>query len=160
MRSLVCFAVLCLAVGCARAAPTNAWERTDAYIAPNFEAFFPEDLVASARLDDLERTGSLDRLTPEEVTSAIQNGLRRSTRPKLSILRTFGNRFIWGRTPQNPAAIELMYHAAGAPDPPESDITSYWAVYFGLSVVDHKTPNVLRALAEICMRTERADMFS
>jgi len=152
--------MLCLAAGCARAASTNAWERTDAYVAPNFEAFFPDDPVASARLDDLERTGGLDRLTPEEATSAIQNGLRRSTRAKLSILRTFGNRFIWGRTPQNPAAIELMYHAAGAPDLPESDITSYWAVYFGLSVAEHKTPNILRTLAEICMRSERADMFS
>jgi hypothetical protein len=41
-----------------------------------------------------------------------------------------------------------------------SDLTDYWAVYFGLSVVEAKTPNILRTLTELCMRSEQADLLS
>ena len=147
-----------LASGSVRAVSTNAWQRTDTYIAPNFEAYFPDDPEGGARLDDLERNRSLERLTPEELIIAVQKGLRRSTSPRLSILRTFGNRLIWSQKIQSPEAIELMYHAAAAGN--NSDLTGYWAVYFGLSVVETKTANILRTLAELCMHSDQADLLS
>jgi hypothetical protein len=160
MKPFLWLVVGCLSGGCVWAASTNAWERTDAYVAPSFVSYFPDDAPAGARLDDLERSRSLDRLTPEELIAAVRTGLRRSTSPRLSLLRTFGNRLIWGRKPQNADAIELMYHAAGCPTGPGSDLTDYWAVYFGLSVVERKTPNILRTLVELCLRVEQADLLA
>jgi len=142
------------------AASTNAWEQKDVYVAPNFESFFPDDTVAGARLDDLERNGSLDQLPPDEMISAVQKGLRRSKTRTMGILRSLGNRFIWGRHPQNAAAIELMYHASAASRDIGSGEASYCAVYFGLSVTDPKTPNILRTLADICMHSDDPNMLS
>jgi hypothetical protein len=158
VKALLWLTIALLGSESVRAVSTNAWQRTDTYIAPNFNGFFPDDPAGAAWLDDLERNRTLERLTPEELILAVQKGLRRSTSPRLSILRTFGNRLIWGQKIQNPEAIELMYHAAGAGK--NSDLTDHWAVYFGLSVVETKSPNILRTLAELCMQSDQADMLS
>ncbi len=94
--------------------------------------------------------GQSDRGIPdEEVLRIVRNGLRRTSKYRTLILRDLGNRFVWGVEVQNPDAIEIMYHAA---DHTDRYGTRHYAVYFGLSVAEHKTPNILRALVDICMK--------
>jgi hypothetical protein len=64
-----------------------------------------------------------------------------------------GNRFIWGKSPQNEQAIDLMYRATYSPD---SDIRHY-AEYFGLSVVEHKDTQILKRLAQLCVNYKETD---
>lgn len=160
LRSAILSTLLVMACGSAVEASTNAWEQTERYVPPNFEAYFPDDPAGGERLTQLERTRVLETLPADEMVAAVRNGLRRTQSHKLSILRTVGNRFIWNRTPQHPGAIELMYHAAGYSAERDPESTRHFAIYFGPSVVQPKTPNILRALAEICMRTDDPNILS
>jgi hypothetical protein len=160
MRSFYWSIILCLACPGASASSTNAWERTDLYVAPHFNAYFPLDSKAGQHLTYFEKNGKLNSLPPEELIPVVQQGLRTTPSHKLSILRTLGNRFIWGKSPQNPEAIELMYHAAGCPTNPDPQGTSHNAVYFGLSVVQSKTPNILRTLVDLCMESNDPNILS
>jgi len=122
-----------------------AWQRTDRYVPPDPNGFFPDDREAGKRLDTLFQAGDKDRRSDEEILSTVRQGFRHTTHPTL-ILGWIGNRYIWGKDPQNAEAVEIMYHAV--------PIVRDYAVYFGLSVLKDKTPNVLRTLAEICMQGE------
>ncbi len=52
------------------------------------------------------------------------------------VIRWVGQRFVWGQSPQNDEAIELMYHASAIPGNPENASSlCHWAVYFGISTV-------------------------
>lgn len=159
-RSAILSTLLVLACGSVLGASTNAWEQTDRYVPPDFEAYFPDDPAGGERLTQLERTRVLETLAADEMVAAVRNGLRRTQSHKLSILRTIGNRFIWNRTPQHPGAIELMYHAASYSAERDPESTRHFAIYFGPSVVQPKTPNILRALTEICMRTDDPNILS
>lgn len=123
------------------------WQRTDQYIPPDFEAYFPDDEEGGKKLDALWNVNDKDSRSDDEILSTVRNGLRRSSTRKLFILRWIGNKYIWEKQPQNPEAIEIMYHAT---DGDKYD-TTHNAIYFGLSVAQPKTPNILRALVEICM---------
>lgn len=128
---------------------TLAWQQTDSYIPPDFEAFFPDDPKGGELLDVLSSSLKRDDRPPDEILEIVRRGLRRTTKYRTLILGTIGNRFIWGKSPQHPKAIEIMYHAA---EPSDQYGTRHYAVYFGLSVVEPpKPPAVLRALVEICM---------
>lgn len=140
-------------------AETNAWARTDAYVAPDFERYFPDDSAAGWRLDELARTGQFSSLPAEEAISAMRAGFRAAHGHRLTILREFGNRFIWGKSPQNAAAIELMYHAAGYERQPDPESTRHFAIYFGLSVVEPKPANVLRALADLAVGADDPNLL-
>jgi hypothetical protein len=159
MRLLILAFVLLVGVAGAKAAMTNAWERTDAYVPPDFNGYFADDAAGGERLTGLERDRELESLPANEVVAAVQKGFRRTQSHKLSILRTLGNRFIWGKSPQNPEAIELMYHAIGYPNQPDPENVRHFALWFGLSVVQSKTGNILHALVDLCMRTEEPGIF-
>lgn len=133
------------------AAVTNAWQRTDKYAPPDFNGFFPDDSEGGQRLDAMATSGQLERLPAEEMVPVVQRGLRAMRGRRLGVLRSLGNRFIWGQPDQNPAAIELMYHAAGCPPAPGLEEIAQNGVYFGLSVVKTKSPNVLRTLVDLCV---------
>ena len=64
----------------------------------------------------------------------------------------FGDQFIWSASPQDPAAIEIMYHASDFRGPFFDGLESL-PVYYGLSVVEPKPPAVLHALVDMCMHT-------
>ncbi|MCH7559345.1 MAG: carboxypeptidase regulatory-like domain-containing protein, partial [Planctomycetes bacterium] len=123
-----------------------AWQRTDRYVAPDPDGFFPDDPEAGKRLDILFNAVDRDRHPDEEILTAVRHGFRRTTKHRTLILRWIGNKYIWNKKPQNPEAIEIMYHAV--------PMERHYAVYFGLSVVQPKTPNILRTLAEICVQGE------
>ena len=127
-----------------------AWQRTDTYVAPSFVRFFPDDPVGGEALDSVHRSLGSDTRPDREILDIVRRGLRRTRNHRTSILRTIGNRYIWGKRPQNPYAVELMYHAS---DPDDRFGTRHYAVYFGLSVLaSPKPPNVLRALVDVCMK--------
>jgi len=126
------------------------WQRTDQYIPPDFEAYFPDDEEGGKKLDSLWNANDKDSRSDEEILSTVRKGLRRTSTRKLFILRWIGHKYIRGKQPENPEAIEIMYHAT---DGDEYD-TTYNAVLFGLSVVQPKTKNILRALAELCTRVD------
>lgn len=121
---------------------------------PDFTGYFPDDLAGGAALDELWDTGQHREISTEAWAAAVRRGLRRAQTPVLALLRDLGNRGVWGKSPQNSAAVELMFHAAdwkaGAP----GGETQHYAVYFGLSVVEPKTERVLRALAQICLASD------
>ena len=127
-----------------------AWQRTDAFVPPSFTRFFPDDPAGGEALDRVHRALGSDTRPDKEILDIVRRGLRRTRNHRTSILRTIGNRYIWGKRPQNPYAVELMYHAS---DPDDRFGTRHYAVYFGLSVLaSPKPPNVLRTLVDVCMK--------
>ncbi len=133
----------------------RAWESTEPYAPPGFDRFFPDDPEGGRRLDALWLADNKDQRPDQEIFSLVRGGLRCASANRSYILRWLGNKYIWGRSPQNPDAIEIMYHAAdfsGAKQDPYG--TRHFAVYFGLSVTQPKTPAILRTLAELCMAVD------
>lgn len=131
------------------------WQQADAYIAPDFYAFFPNDSEGGKALDSLWRAADRDSRSDKEILETVRNGLRCTKEHKTLILGWLGNRYILGKSPQNPDAIEIMYHASdfsGENADPQG--IRHYAVYFGLSVVQPKTPAILRTLADLCMRVD------
>jgi hypothetical protein len=122
-----------------------AWQRTDRYVPPDPNGFFPDDPEGGKKLDALYQAVDKDQRSDEEILSTVRQGFRRASRYRADILGWIGNRYIWNKDPQNPLAVEIMYHAV--------PLEQYNAVYYGLSVLRHKPPNVLRTLADICMRS-------
>jgi len=120
-----------------------AWQRTDRYVPPDPNGFFPDDPQGGKQLDALFQAADKDQRSDEEILSTVRQGFRCTKQYRTLILQWIGNRYIWGKDPQNPRAVEIMYHAV--------PLERHYAVYFGLSVVRNKTPNVLRTLADICM---------
>jgi hypothetical protein len=133
----------------------HAWRRTDVYVAPDFEAFFPDDREGGKRLDEVWEASDRGRKDPAEALETVRRGLRRTRKPA-EIVRWIGQHLIWGKPPQNADAIEIMYHASDFPGSAggQAGETRYCAVYFGLSVVEPKTPAVLHTLVDLCMESD------
>ncbi len=125
---------------------TLAWQRTDRYVAPDPEGFFPDDTERGKRLDALFKAVDRDRRSDEEILSTVRQGFRTTQQYRTLVLAWIGNRYIWNKDPQNAEAIEIMYHAV--------PMQPHYAVYFGLSVVKDKTPNILRTLADLCIQSQ------
>jgi RNA polymerase sigma factor (sigma-70 family) len=135
---------------------TLAWQRTDRYEPPDFEAYFPDDPQGAVKLKALWEAKDRDTRPPSEVIAIVRQGLRRAEYEVQSeVIRWVGQRFVWGQSPQNSEAIELMYHASDIPGDPENmGALCHWAVYFGISTVRPLTPAILHALADSCMRSD------
>jgi len=115
----------------------------------DFEGYFPDSQSGTEALQALWDDPKKDSKAPDVIIEAARKGLRRH-RGNANILRWVGNLFIWGENPQNEKAIELMYHASGSPNRGLYGD----AVYFGLSVTKDKTPEIIRALAAVAMKTD------
>lgn len=124
---------------------------------PDFLAYFPDDPEGGAALDALWEASGQGALTVDEWAAVVRRGMRHTKVRPLFFLRDLGNRGVWGKSEQNAAAVELMFHAAdwkaGAP----GGEVQHSAVYFGLSVVEPKDDRVLRALANVCLHSDSAD---
>jgi len=131
-----------------------AWRRSDVYQPPDSARFFPDDPEGGKQLDALWVAQDREKRPDAEILTTVRQGLRR-TRSKTEIVRWIGNKYVWGRSPQNPDAIEIMYHASDFQgNDPMARETRSWAIYFGLSVVEPKTPAILHTLADSCIRGE------
>lgn len=152
MKALIAFLSACLIF------PSYAfsWQDTGEYRAPDFEANFPHDPAAAKRLAEI--IPALERgQPPTNSFELLQLGLRALPVDRyMPALRGFGNSYIWNKSPQNPQAIELMYHAAGS----TNDQISYSAIYFGLSTVRPMTQSILRTLADVAMNSEDPNTLS
>ena len=125
--------------------PGLAWQRTDRYVPPDPNGFFPDDPAGGQKLDTLFQAVDKDQRSDEEILSTVRQGLRRTTQQRTLILSWIGTRYIWNKDPQNAQAVEIMYHAV--------PLERHYAVYFGLSVLRDKPANVLRTLADVCLQS-------
>ncbi|MCL2349719.1 MAG: carboxypeptidase regulatory-like domain-containing protein [Planctomycetaceae bacterium] len=116
----------------------------------NSRYFLPFDPEGWKKLDALMKAADKDSRSDDEIIETVRNGLLTPGESKLTVLRWFGNKYIWGKNPQNLKAIELMREASKLDDP---EIYRN-AVYFGLSVVNEKTPDVLQAMVDVAMKTD------
>jgi hypothetical protein len=132
----------------------RAWQQAEPYVAPNFEAYFPDDAEGGLLLDQHFEANTLRKLPDAEFLAVIRDGLRRTTNHRTIIISFVGQRFIWGVEPQHPDAIELCYHAADFRSEAAKYGARHYAVYFGLSVVDEKPPAVLRTLVDLCVAVD------
>ncbi len=84
-----------------------------------------------------------------------RQGLRRTESDRTKVLEWIGDRYIWFASPQNPDAIEIVYHAS---DFRGKDADPYGArkgaVHDGLAMVQPKPPAVLRTLVNLCMQVD------
>lgn len=133
-----------------------AWQDTNAYHPPNFEATFPIDSQAGAHLDLLFKGRGPGTAAGEDIFDLFRKGLRTATAYHQTLFSWLGNTFIWNKSPQNPRAIDLAYHAAGS----TNREISYNAIYFGLSTVRPMTEPILHALVDIAIRSEDPNVLS
>lgn len=119
-----------------------AWNRADRYVAPDPDSFFPDDPEGGKQLDALFGGKLGGNHKPEEVFAVVRRGFRNTTRHRTLILAEIGNGFIWNVKDQDPRAIELMYHASEFPG------AEHYAMYFGLTVVNHRSDNLLRTMMQ------------
>jgi hypothetical protein len=147
---------LILLFGASALAGDFAWQDNSTYRPPNFDANFADDPEAAKLLETI--VPALERgQPPTNSFELLRNGLRHLRRDlQMSTLRGFGNSYIWNKSPQNPEAIDLMYHAAGS----TNREISYNAIYFGISTVRPMTQPILRALVDIGMNTEDPNTLS
>jgi hypothetical protein len=142
-------AFLVISTGCSKQLD---WQQEEPYIAPNFEAFFPDDIEGGQKLDALWEAPDKDNRTDEEILTTVRLGLRNTQQHRTLVLRWIGSKYIWNIEPQNEDAIEIMYHAADfSGENADPYGTRHYAVYFGLSVVKPKTPSIMRTLVNLCM---------
>lgn len=121
------------------------------YEAPDLLHFFADDAEGGAALDAWWQGNGKGTLSTAEEIALVRRGMRHTTAYRTNILRWLGNKYVWGKSPQDPDVIELMYHACDFREEVQHYDMRHYAVYFGLSVVQEKTPNVLQALVELCM---------
>ncbi|TXT39065.1 MAG: hypothetical protein FD138_185, partial [Planctomycetota bacterium] len=136
-------------------AGARAWQRVEPYAAPSFDQFFPDDAEGGQALSKLWKAADKDTRDDRDILATVRKGLRRTTEHRTLILSWIGNKYIWNKSPQNADAIEIMYHAADiSGEHADPYGTRHYAVYFGLSVVEAKSPAILRTLAELSMRVD------
>ena len=131
-----------------------AWNRSGNYTPPAFEQFFPDDVEGGLALDRLYAERKKSSLSDQEILATVRQGLRHtSVRPNL-LLGWFYPRFT--RWPQNPAAVEILYHALGADiRPTGNDSVLYCTLYFGLGR-SAKSENILRAMYDVYLKADQS----
>jgi serine/threonine protein kinase len=133
----------------------RTWEQPDPYAPPNFKAFFPDSKDGPLALDLLLNAADKDSRPDAEILKTVREGFRNTQQHRRTILLWIGNKYIWNKSPQNPDAIEIMYHAADfSGEDADPSGPRHAAVYFGLSVTQPKTPAILRTLAALSMRVD------
>jgi len=56
--------------------PALAWQRTDRYVPPDPNGFFPDDPEGGRKLDALFRAGDREQRATEEILATVRQGLR------------------------------------------------------------------------------------
>ena len=138
----------------AKPAPEYAWRRTDRYEPPDFFGYFPDDPEGGRALDRLwEDEAGRDKRPAAEILRTVRRGLPAHDRARDEVIQWVGQRFIWHGSPQDPAAIEMLYHATDFRGPQISNGDTD-SIYYGLMRVEPKTPAILHALVDWCMHVE------
>lgn len=132
---------------------TYAWRRTDVYEPPDFARFFPDDPAGGRKLDALWNDQERQKRPAAEVLATVRQGLRRTTADREDILKWVGSAYVWHGTPQDPNAMEILYHAADFRGPFTSFAESL-SIYYGFMRVEPKPPAVLHAMVDWCMHVD------
>jgi len=110
-------------------------------------SFFPDDVQAGEELDELwaVKNHAFNTVSSEEILEIARKGFRRTSAKKDDIIGTIGSKFIWHKRPSVQSAVDILYCASFEPD------VKYNAFYYGLTVANPKSPEVLRRLVELAM---------
>ena len=95
------------------------WNRENKYIESSYAKFFPDDVEAGARLDQLVKNPSAARLTDREILDAFRAGLKRAKTSPNSLMSFLTNALGW---PGEPYQTEILYHAAALDAPHRSTL--------------------------------------
>jgi RNA polymerase sigma factor (sigma-70 family) len=160
----------------------QAW-RSEPYRGPDFAGFFPDDPEGASALaalwDEVKRELEHQEATPnvagrtpwwllsnrrsdDEILQMVRRGLRRiDGERRIWVIRWIGARYIPAKGPQNPDAIEILYHAMDYRDDRHYDnATSRYAQGPCSILVQPKTHALRRALVELGMREDNPDILS
>ena len=142
-----------VSASCLQSKANYAWQ-TDGvdFRPPDFESYFPDSPWGARALQAWWTKGDHGDVDPDHAIALIRNGLRHYEEDPTPLLEWLGKSFIYRKSAQHPAAIELMYHAATCRSPNE-DIygARSAALHYGLSVVRPMSDAVLQTLMEICI---------
>ncbi len=134
--------------------PPRAWQRVDRYDPPDFGRFFPRDRdrEGGRALDRFWGREDRDAVPAAEALPIVRSGLGTAGVEMKEVLAWVGQRFVCNASPQDPDAIELLYHAT---DPTaQIDFGDAPSLSYGLIRVDPKPPAVLHAMVDWCMKVE------
>ena len=123
----------------------KVWEAVD-ISSPS--SFFPDDAQAGEELDELwaVKNHAFNTVSSEEIFEIVRKGFRRTSAKKDDIIGTIGSKFIWHKRPSVQSAVDILYCASFEPD------VKYNAFYYGLTVANPKSPEVLKRLVELAMQ--------
>jgi hypothetical protein len=122
-----------------------------------FRERFPVDAEAGEALDRYWRSRPRPQLSADEEIELIRRGLGSDPQERMyrrcnQFVKHVGMRYIWGKTPVNAKAVELLYDASYHPE------IAGDAVYHGLSVLGKDVPDyVLKRLVELALQNQRVD---
>jgi len=111
-------------------------------------SFFPDDVQAGEELDELwaVKNHAFNTVSSEEIFEIVRKGFRRTSAKKNDIIGTIGNKYVWHKRPSVQSAVDILYYASFEPD------VKYTAFYYGLTVANPKSPEVLKRLVELAMQ--------
>lgn len=130
-----------------------AFNATDGYRPPDYANFFPMDVAAGKKLDELYRNRESTELTVREQLEIFQAGLK-TANEAAKMMGWIASIAGW---PEDPLAKEIFYHAA---DPKSPATLRHGAIYFGLSGNWEMPPNVLQLVAEILIHAPSDPMYT
>lgn len=158
---LLSFLISAPAMAATKADERLAWCAEGRFTPPDFEGFFPDSARGTAELAALWTSPEREELEASRLLATVRQGLRRYEGNRAELLRWVGRRFVEGQSPQDPDAVEIMYHALDVdPEQEGGAATRSAAIRFGVSVVRPLSPNLLQALAALSIASEDGDDLS
>jgi hypothetical protein len=119
--------------------------RADELRAPDFEAFFADDLEAAAKLDALFDNRESLELTDRQLLELFRRGMRRSAHAPNELFGWIAGALGW---PNDPLLTEIFYQTL---DPKAPLKVRDAGIYYGFGLGTAKTKNILRALYRVYM---------
>ena len=112
-----------------------------------FESYFPDDAESGRKLTNWWENKDSTYLDDDSFFDLFLKGLRTCTIEYKGNfpMQHIGGEYIQRKEPDEPRAVEIVYHASFSPE------FKYYAVYSGLSVANPKSEKVLRRLVDIAM---------
>lgn len=115
------------------------------FVAPDYQAYFADDVQAGKKLDELYENREKLAITDRELLETFQLGLRRSSHSPNMMFGWLSGALGW---PRDPRLTEIFYQALDPKGPVE---VRKAALYYGFGLGSEKTRNVLRAIFDVYM---------
>jgi len=115
-----------------------------------YESFFPDSNQAGERLDQWWKTKNTTPAGELEILEIIKQGFRRTSKSRPMIVAWLGRYLAHPDRLVRTTATAILYHATFCPE----GHVRHFAVYYGLSTIQDKSPQVLERLACLAMSNE------